>query len=390
LQDSLLGLTTFTVGSIDTVGLDIAGMTINNSPAGNAYLVFYDETNNRNYRLEISSLPGGQFTCECDTIIQASHGFLQGDLLGQTPGNGPYFKANTADPDSLPVVYVTEVIGTDTAVIKSEGWEMTWTHGQLVGRDYFLQDNGTLDTIPDSTYQVFAYRTVRSNKAYFDIPELVIDEAAGAGGATISTVTASNGLNDADAGTDVDVELGGTLDKNTTVENDSYQFFLGNTSGGSGPNYIYNNLLTNRAGFYLLETATVAESEIALGPEFVQIESTDGINTSTFIELQDTLMRIEAYEDVSTLKSSIELDTASIKIEHYDGSNNRESTIELDDETITITTWTASGTTIGTQIQLTDTNVVITNVPNYANDAAADADSNLPSGGVYTVTALGS
>lgn len=183
--DSLLGLTTFTVGFIDTVGLDIASLT-EAAPKGAGYLVFYDEVNNRNYKIQLSSVINepypGYTSCECDTIYQVAHNFSRGDIVGQVRGNGPFFEASTGDPDSLPVAYVHEVLHTDTFVIKSEGWLMDWTHGLPLGRDYFVQDTpGTLDTIPDSTYSVFAYRTVNTTKAYFDIPELVVDQSPGSG-----------------------------------------------------------------------------------------------------------------------------------------------------------------------------------------------------------------
>jgi len=183
--DSLLGLTTFVVGNIDSVGLDIASLT-QSAPKADGYLVFYDQVTNRNYKLLISSLVTppypGYASCECDTVYQVGHHFARGDILGQERGFGLYFEASTGDPDSLPVAYVHEVLHVDTFVIKSEGWLMDWTHGLPLGRDYFVQDTpGVLDTIPDSTYSVFAYRTIDTTKAYFDIPELVVDQTTGSG-----------------------------------------------------------------------------------------------------------------------------------------------------------------------------------------------------------------
>lgn len=187
--DSLLGLTTFTVGFIDTVGLDIASL-VQSAPKGDGYLVFYDELTNRNYKILLSSLMPepypGYTSCECDTIYQVAHGFALGDVVGQVRGNGLFFTATTGNADSLPVAYVHEVLHADTFVIKSEGWLMDWTHGLPLGRDYFIQDDGSRDTIPDSTYSAFAFRTINTTKAYFDIPELVVDQSpgSGSGGAT--------------------------------------------------------------------------------------------------------------------------------------------------------------------------------------------------------------
>ena len=98
--DSLLGLTTFTVGFIDTVGLDIASL-VQSAPKGDGYLVFYDELTNRNYKILLSSLMPepypGYTSCEGDTIYQVAHGFALGDVVGQVRGNGLFFTATTGN-----------------------------------------------------------------------------------------------------------------------------------------------------------------------------------------------------------------------------------------------------------------------------------------------------
>jgi len=204
-----------------------------------------------------------------DTITQVSHNFSVGDLLGQNAGNGSYFLANTSSADNFPVTAVIDSIDANTFVGCNEKIFVTFEHGRPLGRDYFLQDDGSLDTIPDSTYNVFAFRTLKINKAYFDIPELIVTPDGGTGGGeattidstrllqdsivvyyqngveigrdTISlaaggggsiTVTASNGLNDADATSNVDVELGGTLDKDTDIELGPNNFTMTRTGAG--------------------------------------------------------------------------------------------------------------------------------------------------------------
>lgn len=394
LTDSLLGITTFTVGNIDSVGLDIASLA-EGAPKGAGYLVFYDEVNNRNYKIQLSNLINepypGYTSCECDTIYQASHGFALGDVVGQVRGNGPFFDASTGDPDSLPVAYVHEVLHTDTFVIKSEGWLMDWTHGLPLGRDYFVQDTpGSVDTIPDSTYNVFAFRTVNTTKAYFDIPEFVVDQTAGSGstgsGGIDLTVTASNGLNDQDGGTDVDVELGGTLDKATDVINPSFLFRLGKVSG-SAINYLYNNGASNQSGIYASDSGTGEESQLQFGSALIQLQSSiNSLSNAVLLRLEDE--EAQFYSAVSSVvRGQFFIDTSLVRIKYNNNSGNTQSEIEWDNTSLTLSTYDATGAVVQTQIQLNDDNVKIDGIPNYADDAAADADGGLCSGCIYTVTA---
>jgi len=113
-----------------------------------------------------------------DTITQTGHGFFAGTMVGQEPGNGDYFPASASEPDSFPVAFISQVIDANTFVIQNEGW-LTWAHGRPEGNDYFLQDNGTFGTTPDSTYAIFGFRTFGTDKAYFDVPELVVSFGPG-------------------------------------------------------------------------------------------------------------------------------------------------------------------------------------------------------------------
>lgn len=391
--DSLLGLTTYTVGNIDTVGLDIASLA-QNSPKGDGFLVFYDVTTNRNYKILISSLipepyPGFN-SCECDTVYQVGHHFTRGDILGQERGFGLYFEASTGDADSLPVAYVHEVLHPDTFVIKSEGWLMDWTHGRPLGRDYFVQDTpGVLDTIPDSTYNVFAYRTIDTTKAYFDIPEFVVDQTAGGGGGgggTSFSVTASNGLNDQDGGTDVDVELGGTLDKATDVVNPTFLFRLGKITG-TPTSYIYNNASSGQSGMFSSNSSTTEESQMQFGSAAVTMQSSiSAAANAALFRLEDE--KGQLYTAVGGITHGrVLVDTAEVNIQFNNASGNPQARVALDNTSVTISTYNDAGSVVNTEIRLTDDNIEITGIPNYASNAAADGDANLCSGCVYTVTA---
>ena len=169
---------------------------------------------------------------EGDTITQPGHGFsFVGTMVGQEAGNGLYFAANSSGPDSFPVAFISEILDGNSCVIREEGW-MDWTHGLPPGRDYFLQDNGSQDTIPDSTYQIFAYRTFGTDRAYFDVPELIVSSGgAGSGDSSdadwfsATTTTPPNDIGDA-------IFTNGNVGINT--DNPSYPLEIVDDSGGVG------------------------------------------------------------------------------------------------------------------------------------------------------------
>lgn len=377
--DSLLGLTTYVVGNIDTVGLDIAGLT-QSAPKGDGFLVFYDVTNNRNYKVLLSTLipepyPGYN-SCECDTIYQVGHGFALGNVLGQVRGNGDFFEASTGDPDSLPVAYVHEVLHADTFVIKSEGWLMDWAHGLPLGRDYFVQDApGVLDTIPDSTYHAFAFRTVNTGKAYFDIPELVVDQSPGTG--------------DGGSAGDADWYKVGTSSPPTAIGDSIYtNGFIGvginpptqsiHTSGRLlFENYLLNTIASNDFGLDLsVRNAADTDYQRILnlardggGDYWANMTAPTGglrLFESNNIVFQNPLGQIlwKTNGGGAALVSWIE-QNASDQISAFGAEG-----IILD----------GAGLSGGLLLS-------IPNMPNYASNAAADADATLCSGCVYTVTA---
>lgn len=113
----------------------------------------------------------------------------------------------------------------------------------------------------------------------------------GGGGAT---VIASNGLNDQDGTSDVDVELGGTLDKNTDVTNTNYRLRFGSFTGLER-SYLEQNALSNSVSGFTYEEQTgggaVEEAGFTYSPGFFQLE-TDSY--ASFGGALQRLMRIDA------------------------------------------------------------------------------------------------
>lgn len=384
--DSLLGLTTYTVGFIDTVGLDIASLT-ESAPKGNGYLVFYDETANTNYKILLSSLMEepypGYTSCECDTIYQVAHGFQVGDIVGQVRGNGPFFTANTSDPDSLPVAYVHEVLHADTFVIKSEGWLMDWTHGLPLGRDYFVQDDGSLDTIPDTGYSVFAFRTVNTTKAYFDIPELVVDQSGdggGGGGADAdwyeSGATPPDNIND-------DIYTYGRVGINTATPTYSLDILNDSTNplrwrNTAGVDLISWNKGTASANARQWFRTNVGNLVIQIHPT-----ATTYFDSITIFRIgpdhsPGLVYPVENQLFASTIANWFygkiydrDKDLGSLaSVAGADASGNLDWKIAAIYED-------AGGYLIANTAE----------IPDYASDAAADADGSLPTGAIYRVTA---
>lgn len=354
---------------------------------------------------------GGSAGLVCgDTLTQAGHGFAVGDLLGQSPGNGPYFKARTSSVDSLPVTAVLAVVDVNTFVICEEGLFPGFTHGLPLGRDYFLQADGALDTIPDTTYQVFAFRTRSINTAYFDIPELVIVGAGGGGGGGAYNVTASNGLNDADPGVNVDVELGGSLERNTTVSAGTFSLNLSN-AGGTGIElkqsggelrimpffetsaergaFLQKQNIQGQQGIVRYSTYPFPiQPPLLSGTDYViSFNSTDDATFEAIfwdfadgITFKDTIIGAQSGK-IPLLGSNLGRNTEiTISGNELMINGNNVNTIFRD-------TYTRLESIGGEAIEIRDGFIKFEGLPNYANDAAADADGTLPSGGVYTVTA---
>lgn len=196
----------------------------------------------------------------CDLkVFQAAHGFDEGDLLAQDSTTGEYYLSSSDTTLNWPVAYVCQVVSADTFFVDTEGW-LTGAHGFTPYRDYYNNDTPGSVGLTPGTIQQFAFRTFTDQLRYYDIPEYAVD-GVGAGGSgdnwgsqvivsdgTLSgdgtvgspltvvsspspTTTASNGLNDQDVSSNVDVELGGTIDKNTTISIPSnYLSMAGNST----------------------------------------------------------------------------------------------------------------------------------------------------------------
>lgn len=433
----------------------------------------------------------------CDlTITQASHGFSVGDLLTQDPNTGAYSAAAADTSINFPVAYVCTVIDANNFKVDTEGW-VSGAHGETDYRDYFLQDvAGSVDTTSGS-FPIFAFRTFTSTLRYYDIPEYV--SAGTSGGGSSLSVIASNGLNDADAGTDVDVELGGTIGKNTTVSvptnylslagnNNLFRVYpdrirvvpntanestrpLGaalrkNLAAGSDANITYTeygipyfapltftshysvyyesdktmkwvywpangngafmNSVLNTSGGSIERTATYGLGGTLNQNTNIYFDSTLYLNFAKDPTVLDTTYEFSLKLDPDTTNNGpivtfisnvydagnsqwndseyfFSPDSLSFSLSNSVGAvssnlsrlnfsrenglqvyfkNNLTQYIHLND------TDGIKAEYGGTSFQInTSGNLVLSGVPNYASNAAADSDGTLPSGGVYTVTA---
>lgn len=347
----------------------------------------------------------------CDlTITQASHGFTVGDLLTQDPNTAVYSAAAADTSINFPVAYVCSVIDANNFKVDTEGW-VSGAHGETDYRDYFLQDTaGDVDTTSGS-FPIFAFRTFTSTLRYYDIPEYVSAGTSGGGSgddwgsqvvvtdATLTgdgtagdplsvdldlvtvgdSIAASNGLHVdryAAGGRVVsDVRIGGTLDENTTIDGDAgaYDFLVLNTEDvtieAEDRMNIYGNNFS-QLGINTSETTTVVGDTLFLLPgSFIQMRAPDSLN----------------FEAVNV---RFVAGTSGQIISTFGGTNTgpKLSALEWDDNQMSISNYNSGGTLLNSFTVHKDY-FQITGAPNYANDAAADADGTLPSGGVYTVTA---
>lgn len=271
-----------------------------------------------------------------DTIFQVSHGFALGSVLTQASGNGAYLSANTSSAESLPVGMVVEILHPDTFVIDHSGWIYNLPGSLSQGQDYFLQDNGTLGTTPDEDFAVFILRTssVNPGKAYFDLPESILDPT---GNASAPSIIASNGLNDQDAGPNLDIEFGGALERNTTLSSSgqtlTYDFISGN-------NFVQSTWTPATPSFQTrLNVSGQFESYFQLLPSFATLVG----------------------DNIATGQST------NISASATNGAVLQTRTGGVVDYSLTV----------GYEA------ILISGLNSYIDDAAADADASLPSGGLY-------
>lgn len=353
-----------------------------------------------------------------DTIAQTGHGFFRGTMVGQQPNNGNYFAARASTPDSFPVAFVSQVLNANTFVVQNEGW-LNWNHGRPAGTDYFLQANGTFGTTPDSTYQIFGFRTFGTDKAYFDVPELVV--AFGPGGSpvvnnpVISVTTVGdttlrveyyNGdvdnysINGGGGSGDADWYVAGTTNVPNDINQDMYHMgrvgiglqvpaanlhiespggsvlrwtmngqpaITLNTATGAAPNppRIWVYTMHGNLSIQLHPTATTYFDSVAIfrvGTTLPALGAPATRGPGAFFQVNgDSYMRGKIY------------DSAGIQSTVSDALGANANGFIL---------WKKNAIYQDANGDL----VVHPDIPTYANDGAADADSGLPSGGVYRVT----
>lgn len=160
--------------------------------------------------------------------------------------------------------------------------------------------------------------------------------SGGGGGGDTTIIAASNGLTLA---TGNDVELGGTLERLTEIQKNGNTFRVGATSFAV-PNvgYMYVEGSANQQGFYTKSASN--ETDLGVIPSGVFIESNTLPSTSTNAHI-----------------------TVSPGIVSMDATNG-----------------------LSLKLFKIDQNFVITGLPVYANDAAADADVTLAVGALYRIT----
>lgn len=158
---------------------------------------------------------------------------------------------------------------------------------------------------------------------------------SGGGGGT-TTIAASNGLTLA---TGNDVELGGTLERLTEIQKNGFTYRVGATSFAvPDVGYMYVEGSTNQVGFYTKSAAN--ETDLSLIPGLFSVESNTLPSTST-----------NAHFTVAPGEVSMDATNA-----------------------------------LSLKLFKINKNFVVTGLPVYANDAAADADVTLEVGSLYRVT----
>lgn len=201
-------------------------------------------------------------------------------------------------------------------------------------------------------------------------------------------------------------ELGGTLYKDTDVDlsnneftftNGSYNFFRIDPPVNGGTVYMHENtfiLQQNFATTNVYDAVDQSRVTFQLGPVLgiglLQVQDTSQNSFSRFLidnavmemranpitpggaDTTYTLVRQESYDNVK-----LQVGKQGTSIVYQQLTVNKDF-VKLSNGDITA----FPTTTIGIE----GDRIKMTGVPEYANDAAADADSTLPSGGVYTVT----
>lgn len=203
------------------------------------------------------------------------------------------------------------------------------------------------------------------------------------------TLTQSNGISDGDGDPfSYDFELGGTLEKNTTIDANAFNFRVEDA----------NSVYFQATGTATL-TGDVTSVGDADGTTFVTGEQTT-VHADDELDL-NAINEVSLWSNTDTVR--VYANTASgaaVKITSQTGfASTEDPTILVSSNGVHIKNHVPSdGDSIRNEIDVnqdgnitmtvnsTNGRLIINNIPNYADDSAADADGTLPSGGVYTVT----
>lgn len=229
------------------------------------------------------------------TVTQPAHGFTL-----PTYGFIPVHKtainwvlANTSDVASLQEGFIVEIIDTNTLVIQQSGFLEVTGHGLNVGQYYFLQDDGSIDTLPDpdiddvlcfivdnNNIQLIDNRPYIGNEEedvidYISNVELVGTDLiftrvgnAFEGAIDLSSLfggiihTADNGL----TLNVLEFELGGTLNRDTTIDGDNRDFDI-NIVGAANRTTVFEMFPTGDLTISKNDSSDNAYAKVAIEDE---------------------------------------------------------------------------------------------------------------------------
>ena len=305
---------------------------------------FYDGDNVEDILQEIPNLG-------CSVITQTAHGLTVGQMATFTD---EYGLAMTDTALNLPVGMVTEVLSVNSFRMCYEG-KIRGAHGLTPDKDYFLQDDGTYDTIPDTDIQVFGFRTIGTGERIFDVPEYISSGSTGSGGDDWGNQVVVS---------DATLTGDGTSGSPLSVVHDRDWV----TSSGGIPTDVTDNIYTE--GFVAIGSIPRPHNlfvSLAGGGNDVRFGDSNKENDLNFVKDIGGVW-VKNGNDFASNYAAIKFVGSAGSTAPTNGSLNFYS-----DGTLTM--------------QNINGFLVLSNTPDYANDAAADADGSLPTGGVYTVTA---
>ncbi|MEZ4991900.1 MAG: hypothetical protein R2824_15875 [Saprospiraceae bacterium] len=300
------------------------------------------------------------------TVAQTAHAFSVGDLVSQDT-NGVYFLATSAVADSFPVAMVCNVIDPNTFQTSVSG-RIAWTHGLSLYRDYWLLADGSVGQIPGAN-PVFAFRTVKSDSVDIDIPENVFVGQAGSAG-------------------DADFFKVGTTDPPGDIGDHIF------TNGRIGLNIAVPTQAFHLSGRILFDSYSL--HDISSNANVMDFSLWDGSSAYQRVFQIGRNGSDEYWLSVTPPASGGGLrifDNGDFVFENNIGNiwwknsgNFLLSRIYQNaGDQLHIYGYKGIYFDAGSDLISGDAVFVLQNIPNYADDAAADADANLPAGSIYQV-----